>query len=79
MDPGTTLLAWRLVQMKAFREVHEVGRCVTQRGSAVELSSTSVTTLDTDASPDGVEHSSSCELFGLASLLLFYEAYGGVC
>lgn len=55
---------------ESLSEVHEVGCRVAQRSSAVELSSTSVNTLDTDASPDGVEHSSSCELFGLASPLL---------
>lgn len=64
---------------ESLSDVHEVGCRVAQRSSAVELLSTSVNTLDTDASTDGVEHSSSCELFGLASPLLFYDAYGGVC
>jgi hypothetical protein len=41
------------------------------RVSGVELSSTSVNPVDTDASPLGVEDSSGYELFSLASLLLF--------
>ncbi len=36
-----------------------------------------VDTVDPDASPHGVEHSSSCGLVGLASVLLFYDAYRG--
>jgi hypothetical protein len=45
-------------------EVHKVTRSVTQRGSTVELSSTSVKTLDTDGSSHGVDQSSSYGLFG---------------
>ena len=78
MDPRTTPCVAASAD-ESLSEVHEVGCCVNQRGSAVELSATSVNTLDTDASPDGVEHSSSSELFGLASLLLFYDAYRGFC
>ena len=36
-----------------------------------------VNTVDPDASPHGVEHSSSCGIVGLASVLLFYDAYRG--
>lgn len=52
----------------------EVERCVTKRSSSLELSSASGNTFDADASPDGVEHSSGCELFGLVSGLLFDDA-----
>src|ERR1700688_959905 len=57
------------------RRSREVERCVTQRITSLELSSASGNTFDADASPDGVEHSSGCELLGLVSELLFYDAY----
>jgi hypothetical protein len=46
---------------------------VIQRGSSVELSSASGNTFDANAWPDGLQHSSGCELFGLASVLLVYD------
>jgi hypothetical protein len=44
----------------------------------VELSSTNVNTLDTDPLSHAVEQSLSYGLFGLASMLLFDDAYRGL-
>src|SRR5262245_25402662 len=53
-------------------QVRKVGSSLTKTRLSVDLHSSSVDTLDTDASPHDIEHSSSCEVFGLASALLFY-------